>query len=185
MKKSIITLSLILWAFSTKAQTDSASLIQGIRAAADSMTTAFRNKDFITFAHFNNTRLLDMLGGESGFAEFIEKQIELLKDVRFTEMKAGRIIRVLAYNGTHQCIIEQQSEIKMEGMLVSAVSHLVGLSLDGGKSWRFADANNGTKEEFASIMPELSSDMIIPKKKQEMGKSLAELLKDYKTEYLP
>ena len=185
MKKSILLFCFFLLANTNKAQTDSVGLIAGIRAAADSMTTAFRNKDFITFAHFNNTRLLDLLGGESGFAEFMEKQIELLKDVRFTEMKAGRIIRVLAYNGTHQCIIEQQSEIKMEGIIISSVSHLVGLSVDGGVNWRFADANNGTKEEFASILPELSPALIIPKKKQEMGKPLFELLKDYKTDYRP
>ncbi len=185
MRKSIFSICFILLASLAKTQTDSLSLIPGIRAAADSMTTAFRNKDFTTFAHYNNTRLLDLVGGESGFVEFMEKQIELLKDVTFTEMKAGRIIRVLAYNGTQQCIIEQLSEIKMEGIVVSSVSHLVGLSVDGGKSWRFTDANNGTKEEFASIMPELSPALIIPKKKQEMGKTLAELLKDYKTEYLP
>jgi hypothetical protein len=185
MRKSIITICLFFLTSVSKSQTDSASLIPGIRAAADSMTTAFRNKDFTTFAHFNNTRLMDMLGGESGFVEFMEKQIELLKDVSFTEMKAGRVIRVLTCNGTQQCIIEQLSEIKMEGIVVSSVSHLVGLSVDGGKSWRFADANNGTKEEFASIMPELCPTMLIPKKKQEMGMSLADLLKDYKTVYLP
>jgi hypothetical protein len=185
MRKSIISICFFLLASIARSQTDSLSLIPGIRAAADSMTTAFRNKDFTTFAHFNNTRLLDLIGGESGFVEFMEKQFELLKDVTFTEMKAGRIIRVLAYNETHQCIIEQLSEIKMEGIVVSSVSHLVGLSLDGGKSWRFTDANNGTKEEFATIMPELSPALMIPKKKQEMGKTLVELLKDYKTEYLP
>lgn len=185
MRKSIITICFFALANAGMAQADSVRLVPVIRAAADSMTIAFLKKDFTTFAHFNNIRLLDMLGGEAGFIEFLKKQIELLKDVRFTEMKTGRIIRVLAYNGTHQCIIEQQSEINMEGMVVSSVSHLVGLSVDGGINWRFADANNGTKEEFASILPELSPSLIIPKKKQEMGKSLSELLKDYKTEYRP
>ncbi len=185
MRKSIITVCFMVLGNICMSQADSVRLVPIIKAAADSMTNAFLKKDFTTFAHFNNTRLLDMLGGESGFVEFLEKQIELLKDVNFKEMKTGRIIRVLAFNGTHQCIIEQQSELSMEGMVISSVSHLVGLSADGGVNWRFADANNGTKEEFASIMPELSPAMIIPKKKQEMGKSLAELLKDYKTEYLP
>jgi hypothetical protein len=185
MRKSIITICFFALAKIGMAQADSVRLVPVIKAAADSMTNAFLKKDFATFAHFNNTRLLDMLGGESGFVEFLEKQMELLKEVSFSEMKTGRVIRVLAYNGTHQCIIEQQSEINMEGMVISSVSHLVGLSVDGGVNWRFADANNGTKEEFASILPELSPAMIIPKKKQEMGKALAELLKDYKTEYRP
>lgn len=185
MRKSIITICFIVLGNVCMSQADSVRLVPVIKAAADSMTNAFLKKDFTTFAHFNNTRLLDMLGGETGFVEFLEKQIELLKDVNFTEMKTGRIIRVLVFNGTHQCIIEQQSELSMDGMVISSVSHLVGLSADGGVNWRFADANNGTKEEFASIMPELSPAMIIPKKKQEMGKSLVELLKNYKTEYLP
>ena len=43
----------------------------------------------------------------------------------------------------------------------------------------------GTKEDFNAIMPELSPALIIPKKKQEMGMTLADLLKNYKTEYLP
>jgi hypothetical protein len=185
MKKFLQTIFYSLFALISLAQMDSASLVPGIRAAADSMTTAFRNKDFITFAHFNNSRLVELLGGEAEFASFIEKQMESLKEVRFTEMKAGKIIRLVQYQGTYQCIIEQQSEIQMGEMVVSAITHLVGLSLDDGKSWRFADANTGTKEEFLSILPELNPAIRIPLKKQETGKTLVDLLKDYKTEYLP
>lgn len=185
MRKIILAALISLFSCTTWSQTDSASLAPIIKASADSMTSAFKNKDFATFARYNNTRLLDLLGGEEAFVSFIEKQMELLKEVSFNEMKPGRIIRIIPYNSTYQCIIEQLSEIKMEGIVVSSVSHLVGLSLDNGKSWRFADGNNGTKEEFNSILPELSPSLLIPKKKQEMGKTLNELLKDYKTEYLP
>lgn len=185
MRKCIMALGICLFTCTAMAQLDSAGLVPGIRSAADSMTTAFRNKDFTTFAHFNNSRLLDLLGGEANFASFMEKQMEQLKDVNFREMKPGKIIRVLAYEGTYQCIIEQQSELEMAGQVVSSISHLVGLSVDNGKSWRFADGNNGTKEDFKSILPELSPALMIPKKKQEMGKTLEELLKDYKTEYQP
>ena len=185
MRKIILAITISLYSFTAWSQTDSASLAPVIKASADSMTTAFKNKDFTTFARFNNTRLLDLIGGEEAFVSFIEKQMELLKEVSFNEMKPGRVIRIINYNSTYQCIIEQLSEIKMEGIVVSSVSHLVGLSTDNGKSWRFADGNNGTKEEFNSILPELSPDLLIPKKKQEMGKTLDELLKEYKTEYLP
>jgi hypothetical protein len=185
MRKSIITLVIFFYAGVAMAQLDSANLVPGIRSAADSMTTAFKNKDFSTFAHYNNSRLLELLGGEASFVEFMEKQMSMLKDVQFKEMKAGRIIRILYHENTYQCIVEQYSELEMEGVVISAISHLVGLSVDNGKSWRFADGNSGTKEDFNSIMPELSPALIIPKKKQEMGMSLVELLKDYKTTYQP
>ena len=62
MRKSIITLVICLHAGLAMAQLDSASLVPGIRSAADSMTTAFKNKDFTTFAHYNNSRLLESAG---------------------------------------------------------------------------------------------------------------------------
>jgi hypothetical protein len=183
MRKSIFAMFICFNTYTGTAQLDSAALVPRIFSAADSMTTAFRNKDFNTFAHFNNKRLIDVVGGEAEFASFIEKQMEQLKDVNFTVMKPGRIIRVLAYEDSYQCIIEQQSELQMEGVVFSSVSHLVGLSFNKGQSWRFADGNTGNMEDIKSVLPELSPLLLIPKKKQEMGKTLPELLKDYKTEY--
>jgi hypothetical protein len=91
----------------------------------------------------------------------------------------------MPYRNTWQCIVEQQSQIHMPGQMMSSISHLVGLSADGGYTWHFADANQGTLEQFRTIMPELNPAMPIPKKKLVTDKTLDQLLADYQTSYLP
>jgi hypothetical protein len=167
------------------AQEDSASISVRIRSAADSMLAAFKQKDFRTFARFNNKKLLDVMGGAEQFAVFMDQQMKSMKDLSFTEIRAGRILRIIPYKNTWQCVLEQYSQISTQGMIISSVSHLVGLSVDKGVSWRFIDANQGSPEQFRAILPELNPDMPIPRKKQEAGKTLEELLVSYQTTYQP
>lgn len=186
MKQTTITCILLLaMAATSRAQVDSASIAPRIRAAADSMLMAFRQKDYRTFARFNNEKLVEALGGEENFAAFLERQIKSMEGLEFMEIRTGRIIRILPYRNTWQCIVEQQSQINMEGHVMSTISHLVGLSADGGYTWHFADANQGTLEQFRTIVPELNPAMPIPKKKLATDKTLDQLLADYQTSYRP
>lgn len=185
LRNAMLTLVATAGMLTATAQTDSASLVPRIRAASDSMMAAFKTGDYKTFARFNNETVVNMLGGTDQFASFLEQQMKSMSDLKFTEIKAGRILRITSYQQTWQCIVEQQSEITMAGQTVSSISHLVGLSRDGGQSWRFMDGNQGSLEQFQAIMPELNPLMPIPRKKQENGKKLSELLQGYEPSYRP
>jgi hypothetical protein len=186
MKRTPITCILVLvLAASAHAQADSASIVPRIRAAADSMLAAFKEKDYRTFARFNNEKLVETLGGPDNFAAFLDQQIKSMEGLAFTEIRTGRIIRVVPYRNTWQCIVEQQSQVNLPGQVISSISHLVGLSTDGGNTWHFADANQGSLDQFRTIMPELNPAMPIPKKKQVPDKTLDQLLSDYQTSYRP
>ncbi len=174
-----------LFSFISSAQEDSASISPRIRSAADSMLSAFRQKDFRTFARFNNEKLLDMLGGAENFAVFMDQQMKSMEGIEFTVIRAGRIIRVTPYKDTWQCILEQQTQISAQGTVISSVTHLVGVSTNRGYSWRFIDANQGSPEQFRDIMPELNPAMPVPRKKQVSGQTLEEMLTVYQTTYFP
>jgi len=165
-----------------KAQEDSASLVPGIRASADSMAATFFRKDYRTFSTYNNATLVEMLGGEESFANFIEKQMSALGGMTFTRIYAGRILRVIPSAKPMQCIVEQCSEILYQGNYISAISHLVGISTDG-REWRFADGNSDSGRDIRTLIPELSPELIIPKKKQVLGVRLEDMLKNYVTAY--
>jgi hypothetical protein len=182
MKPTILALLTSALFSVAKAQTDSASMAPYIRAAADSMTAAFGRKDFKTFAKYNNATLVEMLGGEESFANFIDTQVSSLKDVSFNQIRAGRILRVLADAKPRQCIVEQCSEINYQGNYISVISHLVGTS-DNGRDWRFADGNSDSGRDIKTLIPDISPALTIPKKKQAMGVRLEELLKTYTTAY--
>jgi hypothetical protein len=149
------------------------------------MLSAFRQKDFRTFARFNNEKLLDMLGGAENFAIFMDQQMKSMEGIEFTVIRAGRIIRVTPYKDTWQCILEQQTQISAQGTVISSVTHLVGVSTNRGYSWRFIDANQGSPEQFRDIMPELNPAMPVPRKKQVSGQTLEEMLTVYQTTYFP
>ncbi|WP_336514984.1 hypothetical protein [Pollutibacter soli] len=165
------------------AQTDSVTLASNIRTAADSMLQSFRDQDFIGFVKYNNTNLVAMMGGENEFASYLRQEMDALKGVEFSQMKAGSVIRLITKASPMQCVVEQFSELKINGQPVSSVSHLVGVSSDGGKTWRFADANTASEEEIKSIIPNLSPLIVIPKKQQKSGVDLTTLLKSYRPVY--
>ena len=164
-------------------QSDSVALVSNIRTAANSMLESFKNKDFNSFVKYNNPNLVAMMGGENEFAGYLREEISGLKNVVFSEMKAGSVLRLVTNGKPLQCIVEQLSELIINGQPVSSVSHLIGISIDAGKTWHFADANTASAEEIKSIIPELSPLILIPRKKQENGVHLATLLKTYHPEY--
>ncbi len=170
-------------ALSLFSQSDSIALVGNIKGAANTMLSSFKNKDFDQFVKYNNPNLVAMMGGENEFVSYLKEEINGLKNVVFSEMKAGSVLRLVTYGKPMQCIIEQFSELIINGQPVSSVSHLIGISIDGGKTWRFADANTASADEIKSIIPELSPLLLIPKKKQENGVHLTTLLKTYHPEY--
>lgn len=181
-KNILIAILLMASAGTAKAQSDSASLVPYIRAAADSMTAAFGRQDFKAFAAYSNPKLVDMLGGRESFANFMESQMSSLKGMRFVQVRAGRILRVIANGKPKQCIVEQLLELDYQGSPIAGISHLIGISEDG-KEWTFADGNSDAGKNIKMLIPEISPLLVIPKKKQVFGVKLDSLLKDYKTMY--
>lgn len=178
---SILLLFLAL-SRSGRGQSDSASLVPYIRAAADSMTAAFSRQDFKSFVGYSNPKLVEMLGGRESFVNFMESQVGSLKGMHFNTVRAGRILRVLPDTKPMQCLVEQLLELDYQGSPVSGVSHLVGIS-DNGRDWTFADGNSDAGKNIRMLIPQVSPLLVIPKKKQVFGVKLDSLLKDYKTAY--
>lgn len=183
MKRVLCILYFSGYATFLHAQTDSATLASNIRAAANTMLQSFKNHDYSGFVKFNNTNLVAMMGGENEFAAYLRQEMDAMKGVEFSQMQAGSVIRLITKASPMQCIVEQFSELRVNGQPISSVSHLVGVSTDGGKTWRFADANTASEEEIKSIIPNLSPLIIIPKKQQQSGVDLKTLLKTYRPEY--
>lgn len=183
MKRVLCILFFSTCATLLHAQTDSAALASNIRTAANSMLQSFKNHDYTGFVKYNNTNLVAMMGGENEFAAYLRQEMDAMKGVEFSQMKAGSVIRLITKASPMQCIVEQFSELKINGQPVSSVSHLVGVSNDGGKTWRFADANTASEEEIRSIIPNLSPLIVIPKKQQQSGVDLNTLLKTYHPVY--
>jgi hypothetical protein len=58
--------------------------------------------------------------------------------------------------------------MELSGMRITSTTYLVGESLNGGKSWTFFDASNGSVVKPKDLKPNLSPEIKVPEKRQEM-----------------
>lgn len=143
---------------------------KNIYRSADSMMSAFKTKDWITFANFNHPAMIKMMGGTEAFAKLITDQMQQIPDTAIKSIGAGKILQVVKTDHDHQCVIEQNMLMEMQGMRITSTTYLVGESLNGGRSWTFFDGSNGGAVKPIDLKPNLSPDLKIPQKKQEMNR---------------
>lgn len=139
-----------------------------IYRSGDSMMQAFKNKDWTTFAKYNHPAMLAMMGGEEAFVGLLANQMQQIPDSSIKLIKIGKVLQVIKTPYDHQCVVEQNMEMVMESMQVNSTTYLVGESLNGGKNWTFFDASNSERIKATDIKPNLSREIIVPEKKQEM-----------------
>jgi hypothetical protein len=141
---------------------------ENIYRSGDSMMQAFKNKDWSTFAKFNHPAMLKMMGGEEAFAKLLASQMKEIPDTAIKKIEVGKILQIVKTAQDHQCVIEQNMLMEMEQTRITSTTYLVGESLNGGKSWTFFDASSEGMVKPTDIKPNLSPEIKVPKKKQEI-----------------
>jgi hypothetical protein len=139
-----------------------------IYRSADSMMTAFKAKDWATFARYNHPAMVKMVGGQEAMINMIAQQMQQIPDTAIKSIGVGKILQVVKTEQDHQCVVEQNMLMEMQGRRLNSTTYLVGESLNGGKSWTFFDASSGGVVKPKDLKPNLSPEIMIPEKKQDM-----------------
>ena len=140
-----------------------------IYRSADSMMSAFKRKDYTSFAKYNHPTMVKMKGGEESFVNLLTKQMQMIPDTAIKNMRVGKILQVVKTADDLQCVVEQNMVMEMESIRVTSTTYLVGESLNGGKNWTFFDGANTGAVKPTDIKPNLSPELKIPEKKQEVA----------------
>ena len=144
-------------------QFDTSFAKAGIRRCADSLVSGFKNKNWELFTMYNNPALIGSLGGKTEFMQYVAMMFSQFPDSAWKQYEAGRILQVLKTGGDLQAVLELNSVLEWEGRRITTVSHLIGQSWDGGLFWTFFE-NEGDRTSAQLIKPDLSEQLIIPKK---------------------
>jgi hypothetical protein len=112
--------------------------------------------------------MLKMVGGVEAFEKLLIDQMKQIPDTAIKSIGVGKILQVVKTDQDHQCVVEQNMLMHMQGMKLNSTTYLVGESLNGGKSWTFFDASSGGVVKPKDLKPNLSPEIIIPEKKQDM-----------------
>lgn len=185
MNTARFALVLLLFFFcssSSFSQTDTAMLMKHIQQSADSVQLTFKFKNWTKFADLMHPKIMELTGGREAFISLVKRQMESLKDATIDTMKTGNVLQLLYHKGEWQCIVEAFLQMTVEQTTITAVSTSIGVSEDGGLSWKYMRVSDGNEARMKSFIPSLSPSLKIPLNQTWRG-TLDEFLKVYKVKY--
>jgi hypothetical protein len=106
--------------------------------------------------------MVKMMGGEQAFASFVSRQMKQIPDSAVKGVALGKILQIVKTPHDQQCVVEQNTNIEMEGVDLSRTTYLIGESLDSGRTWTFLDATAKSGVSPKAIKPDLSDELKIP-----------------------
>ncbi len=164
-KRFLLAAVSLLIVCSSQAQFDSSFIKKNIRHCADSLTLAFKTRNWDVFTRYSYPAIVGALGGKKAFSDYIAGVFSQAPDSAWKKYEAGKILQVVKKGGDFQAIIELNSVIEWQGTRITTTSHLVGESWDGGLFWTFFDSQ-GDRVAAKQIDPNLADELIVPKREE-------------------
>jgi len=159
----LLPVLLLFVVMDTNAQFDSSFVKSQITKCADSLAYGFRTRNWDVFARYSNPAMIGSMGGKEEFIRFIASMFADIPENAWKKYKPGPVLQVVQSGPDLQCVIELNSIVEVEGKRITAKSHLIGQSWDGGNFWTFFDSQNN-REASRQIKPDLNEAIIIPAK---------------------
>jgi hypothetical protein len=123
--------------------------------------------DYKTFANYNNSRMLKLMGGEEKMTAALVKSIGdmKIKGIYIKSITFDEPSKIVKSGKELQSTIAQHTEVSTTQGRAVSTSTLIALSEDNGKTWTFLDTLNKDMATLKKIIPGLSSVIIIPASK--------------------
>ncbi len=165
VKRFIIPVVLLVVCFSSNAQFDTVFAKTNLRHCADSITKAFKEKNWEQYTRYSYPALIGSMGGRTEFIKYIDGMFQSIPGSAWKKYQPGKILQIIKTPGDLQAVIELTSILEWQGQRITTTTHLVGESWDGGLFWTFFDSE-GDKITATLIKRDLSEELIIPAKKE-------------------
>jgi|SRR5690242_17253798 len=158
----------VLFIFSfgpSHAQFDTIFAKTNIRHCADSMTTALKTRNWEQYARYVHPAMIGSMNGKAEFIRYMTENYAQIPVTAFKQYEPGKILQVIKTAGDLQAVIELKSIFEWEGQRIASTTSMIAQSWDGGLFWTFF-VSDGDREIAKLIKPDISDDLIIPKKKE-------------------
>ncbi len=162
-KRIQIIIPVLLISTCINAQFDTSFIKSNLRRCADSLTLAFKSRDWDKFTRYTYPALIGSIGSVSEFKTYIASTFGQIPDSAWKKYEPGKILQVIKHGKDFEAVIELKTIINYQGYRTTATTHLVGQSWDGGMFWMFFDTQ-GDRRATKIIYPNLSDELIIPKR---------------------
>ena len=159
----ILQILVLFVTMEANAQFDSSFVKTQISKCADSLAYGFRTRNWDVFARYSNPAIIGTMGGLEAFKQVLSSTLSVVPENAWKLYKPGTILQVVKSGSDLQCVVELNSVLEVNEMLITSKSHLVGQSWDGGIFWTFFDSQND-RVAAKQIKPDLSELIVIPAK---------------------
>lgn len=163
LKRFLICSFLSIIYFTALSQLDTAWVKKNISSCADSMTDAFKVRNWDKYTRYTNPSLIATMGGVENFKNMVSSGFGAIPDNAWEKYEHGNILQIVKTPADIQTTIELNSILNIGSMLIKSTVCLVGQSWDGGQFWTFF-SSDGDKAVALQIKPDLSDRLIIPGK---------------------
>lgn len=136
-----------------------------VKEQATKMGQALLRGDYKTFVHYTYPGIVKMSGGADQLATTLSTLMSQMKEkgVVVTGVTLGAVSKVVTSGKELQCTLEQHTAMNVPDGKIINTTTLICISADGGKNWTFVDTSNKDMATIKNVLPNLSSQIVIPK----------------------
>jgi hypothetical protein len=164
-KRFIFTLLICGLFHQADAQFDTSFIKFNIKRCADSLTDAFKAREWEKFTRYSYPALVGSMGGKKEFADYISTNFSHIPDTCWKKYEPTKILQVLRTEGDYQAVILLSSVLEWENTRYVTTTPLIAESWDGGYFWTFFDSQ-GDPIATKIVKPDLSPLIQIPERKE-------------------
>jgi hypothetical protein len=165
MKMKILLLLLFCVAGSLTARAQ--DLTATIQSEAQKCAKALMTNDFAGVLAYTHERVVARMGGKEAALTLLQKSVGELKakGMGVEDTKIGTPEPPQKIGTWTIAVVPETLTFKMPTAKAHQESHLLGISVDEGKTWKFIDLGPLGEEQLFSVFPELKGKFTMPAKK--------------------
>ena len=139
-----------------------------LAAQAKETNDAFARKDFARVVDLTYPKVIEMLGGRDQMIASITREMKDMEaqGVVYLSSSAGVPTQVIQISGTIYAVLPNTLKMKATDGVFQAESNMIGVSSDGGATWKFIDAGGKNSSELQSILPNVAAQLNLSAEKQ-------------------
>ena len=162
-----LALCVALVSFAAPVSADEKVDTSKVRDLADSIGKAVLERDYAKVADLTYPKIIEEMGGKEKMIELTTKAMKTLKDQGITSTSTHRQARRPG-DRRQDRVRRGPTAIMMSGpkIKIESESYLLGVSTDGGKTWKFADGAGLSASKFRDkIFLSLPAGLKLPEPK--------------------
>lgn len=163
--KTFLLSACSILAFATAHADDTTAIVQQeARRCAQSLLA----NNYTAIFEYTHERVIEKAGGKQKMMSALELGIAGMKarDMKLLDAKIGDAQPPKKVGTWLVSIIPQTIILQVREKKITQASHLIGISSDGGKTWKFIDAGPLTEERLYGLFPELKDQVALPPKSE-------------------